>query len=69
MSEKVSYSGGLLVAKSLAQEDVKYVFSISGGHINPIYHALAEEGIKIITTRLGHYPWINHRNHLNFSQK
>lgn len=51
MSENVSYSGGSLVAKSLVQEDVKYVFSISGGHINPIYRALTEEGIKIITTR------------------
>ena len=46
-----SLSGGSLVAKSLAHERVKYVFSICGGHINPIYKALEEEGIQIITTR------------------
>jgi acetolactate synthase-1/2/3 large subunit len=51
MSEKISYPGGSLGAKSLVKEDVKYVFSISGGHINPIYRALTEEGIKIVTTR------------------
>ncbi len=47
----MSFSGGSLVAKSLAQEGVQYVFSISGGHINAIYKALDEEGIQIITTR------------------
>ena len=46
-----SLSGGSLVAKSLLKEGVKYVFSICGGHINPIYKALDEEGIQIITTR------------------
>lgn len=51
MSNTSSLSGGSLVAKSLLQEDIKYVFSISGGHINPIYKALKEEGIEIITTR------------------
>ncbi|MHA2304622.1 MAG: thiamine pyrophosphate-binding protein [Candidatus Hodarchaeales archaeon] len=48
----MSYSGGSLVAKSLVKKkDVKYVFSISGGHINPIYRALTEEGKKIVTIR------------------
>jgi acetolactate synthase-1/2/3 large subunit len=46
-----SLSGGSLVAKSLAHEGVQYVFSICGGQINPIYKALEEEGIQIITTR------------------
>ncbi|MFX0211177.1 MAG: thiamine pyrophosphate-binding protein, partial [Candidatus Hodarchaeota archaeon] len=49
MADKLS--GGALVAKSLLKEDVKYVFSISGGQINPIYKGLKEEGIEIITTR------------------
>ena len=44
-------SGGLFVAKSLKLEDVKYVFTLSGGHINPIYKGLEEEGIELITTR------------------
>ena len=47
----IKLSGGSLVAKSLLQEGVQYVFSICGGHINPIYKALEEEGIQIITTR------------------
>ncbi|MFX0015296.1 MAG: thiamine pyrophosphate-binding protein [Promethearchaeota archaeon] len=51
MSEKMSLYGGSLVAKSLAHEGVQYVFSICGGHINPIFKALEEEGIQIITTR------------------
>ncbi|MFX0123547.1 MAG: thiamine pyrophosphate-binding protein [Candidatus Hodarchaeota archaeon] len=51
MSSRQSLSGGSLVAKSLAQEGVEYVFSLCGGHINPIYKALDEEGIQIITTR------------------
>ena len=51
MTDNSSISGGSLVAKSLAREDVKYVFSISGGHINPIYRGLVDEGIEIITTR------------------
>jgi acetolactate synthase-1/2/3 large subunit len=47
----MKYSGGKLVAQSLAKENVKYVFTLSGGHINPIYKGLVEENIKIITTR------------------
>ncbi len=44
-------SGGSLVARSLKKENVRYVFSLSGGHINPIYKGLVDEDIKIITTR------------------
>ncbi|MHA2298353.1 MAG: thiamine pyrophosphate-binding protein [Candidatus Hodarchaeales archaeon] len=44
-------SGGSLVARALAQEGVKCVFTIPGGHINAIYKGLEEEGIQLITTR------------------
>ena len=44
-------SGGELVAKVLVEEGTKYIFSIPGGHINPIYRACEDEGIRIITTR------------------
>jgi acetolactate synthase-1/2/3 large subunit len=44
-------SGGSLVGKCLRTEQVEYVFTLSGGHINPIYKSLVEEGIKIITAR------------------
>ncbi len=44
-------SGGRLVAKALKAEGVKYVFSIPGGHISPIYEGLMDEGIEIIGMR------------------
>jgi len=44
-------SGGRLVAKALKAEGVKYVFSLPGGHIAPIYEGLIEEDIEIISTR------------------
>ena len=44
-------NGGQLVVKALEKEGVKYVFSISGGHISPIYDALLDSDIKLITTR------------------
>lgn len=44
-------SGGRLVAKTLKAEGVKYVFSLPGGHIAPIYEGLIEEGIEIISMR------------------
>ncbi|MHA1974176.1 MAG: thiamine pyrophosphate-binding protein [Candidatus Hodarchaeales archaeon] len=49
MSKKIS--GGLLIAKALSKENVNYVFSLSGGHINPIYKGLVDEDIKLITMR------------------
>ena len=44
-------SGGRLVAKALKAERVKYVFSLPGGHIAPIYEGLIEEGIEIVSMR------------------
>jgi acetolactate synthase-1/2/3 large subunit len=46
-----STSGGKLVVDSLVQRDVEYVFSISGGHINPIYLHLEHSPIQLLTTR------------------
>ncbi len=43
--------GGQLVVKALLREGVKYIFSLSGGHIAPIYNSSLDEGIKIIDTR------------------
>ncbi len=43
--------GGQLVVRALRKEGVKYIFSLSGGHIAPIYNASLDEGIKIIDTR------------------
>lgn len=46
-----SVHGGKLVANSLKREGIEYIFTLSGGHINPIYEACAEAGIKVIDTR------------------
>ncbi len=43
--------GGHLVARMLAQEGVKYIFTLCGGHISPIYEGCADEGIGVIDVR------------------
>ncbi|MCP4566773.1 MAG: thiamine pyrophosphate-binding protein [FCB group bacterium] len=43
--------GGQLVIKALQKEGVKYIFSLSGGHILRIYAASVGTEIKIIDTR------------------
>ncbi len=43
--------GGVLVVEILKKEKVSHIFSLSGGHINPIYNACMDAGIRIIDTR------------------
>lgn len=47
MAEK---QGGTLVAETLARLGVKDVFTLGGGHINPIYRACSELGIRLLDT-------------------
>jgi acetolactate synthase-1/2/3 large subunit len=42
--------GGWLVVKTLHELGVKEIFSLSGGHINPIYDACLDFGIRLIDT-------------------
>ncbi len=42
--------GGRLVAKTLYELGVREIFSLGGGHINPIYNACTDFGIRIIDT-------------------
>ncbi len=42
--------GGWLVAKTLSELGVREIFSLSGGHINPIYDACQDFDIRIIDT-------------------
>ena len=44
-------NGGSLVAKMLAQENVRHVFTLSGLHVAPIYAGCVEEGIQVIDMR------------------
>src|SRR3990167_6020044 len=46
----VTAEGGRLVAKTLYELGVWEIFSLGGGHINPIYKAGAEFGLRIIDT-------------------
>ncbi|NIP39662.1 MAG: thiamine pyrophosphate-binding protein, partial [Candidatus Dadabacteria bacterium] len=43
-------TGGWLVAKTLKDLGVKHIFTLSGGHINPIYNACRQLGITLIDT-------------------
>lgn len=43
--------GGRLVVDALKREGVEYIFSLSGGHINAIYQACLDVGIRVIDTR------------------
>jgi acetolactate synthase I/II/III large subunit len=43
--------GGKLAARALKQAGVEVVFTLSGGHIMPIYDGCLDEGIRIIDVR------------------
>jgi len=43
--------GADLFVKALKKEGVKYIFTLCGGHINPVYNACIDEGIEIIDVR------------------
>jgi acetolactate synthase-1/2/3 large subunit len=51
MGEKEIWRGGDLVVRALKEEGVKYIFGLSGGHINTIFDACLDFGIRIIDTR------------------
>jgi len=44
-------TGGQLVADGLIKRGVKYVFTLSGGHITPIYQYLENSGVTLFDTR------------------
>jgi len=44
-------SGGELVVRSLEKKGVKYIFTLSGGHIAPIYQHLLDSDIQVVDTR------------------
>ena len=44
--------GGQLVVQALKKEGIKYLFSLCGNSINPIYDACLDAGITIKLTSL-----------------
>jgi acetolactate synthase-1/2/3 large subunit len=45
------FSGGQLAAKALKEAGVEVIFTLSGGHIMPLYEGCLDEGIRIIDVR------------------
>src|SRR5438067_2359149 len=43
--------GGHLIAQALKNEGVRYLFTLSGGHIAPIYDGCVDLGIEVIDFR------------------
>ena len=44
-------NGGEIIAKVLKEKDIKYLFTLCGGHISPIIVGAKKEGIKVIDVR------------------
>jgi len=44
-------TGAQIVAQSLIKREIAHIFSLSGGHITPIYQYLEGSGVKIFDTR------------------
>ncbi|MFH1135691.1 MAG: thiamine pyrophosphate-binding protein [Pseudomonadota bacterium] len=44
-------NGGRLAARALVDQGVKYLFTLSGGHITPIYQFLEGSGVQLFDTR------------------
>jgi acetolactate synthase-1/2/3 large subunit len=43
--------GGKLAAEALIQKGIRYIFTLSGGHITPIYQYLEDSPVKLFDTR------------------
>lgn len=44
-------NGGEIIARLLKQQGVKFLFTLSGGHISPIFVEAEKQGIRVIDTR------------------
>lgn len=44
-------TGGQLAAEAIEQQDVNYIFTLSGGHITPIYQYLVDTSVTLFDTR------------------
>jgi acetolactate synthase-1/2/3 large subunit len=47
----VKIDGGEMFVRMLERQGVKNVFALHGGHIDPIFQACHDHGIRIIDTR------------------
>ena len=47
----MTINGGELVARALVRAGAKHIFGLHGGHIDPIFQACHDSGVRIIDTR------------------
>ncbi len=45
------FQGGRLVAQAVAAEGVDVIFTLSGGHVMPIYEGCRHEGVRVVDVR------------------
>ena len=46
-----SVHGGKLAARALKEAGVECIFTLSGGHIMPLYDGCIDEGIRVVDVR------------------
>jgi len=51
VSDKITMDGGELCARSLALAGVRDVFVLHGGHLDPIFQACMDQGIRLVDMR------------------
>ena len=51
MTERLEADGGRLAAEALRAHDVDTVFTLSGGHLFPLYDGCVKTGIRLVDTR------------------
>ena len=49
MAERVQ--GGRLAARAIAAQGVDTIFTLSGGHVMPIYEGCRHEGVRVVDVR------------------
>lgn len=51
MSEHIEADGGRLAAETLGRHDIDTLFTLSGGHLFPLYDGCVKAGIRLVDTR------------------
>jgi acetolactate synthase I/II/III large subunit len=51
MTERLDADGGRLAAETLRRHDVDTMFTLSGGHLFPLYDGCVKTGIRLVDTR------------------
>src|SRR2546429_5666238 len=51
VSEELEADGGRLAAETLRRHDVDTLFTLSGGHLFPLYDGCVAAGIRLVDTR------------------